>query len=252
MKDRIPRNPGRMLVTPEAGGEAYYVSLTRADNPEQEGTPLNRATLLSTATAEKLGLDPEAATPSDALAGVCTFLTAVLPAAGWTGTPNMTKALNAVYAETDTAGTYTLVMPEGWVYAADTELAFDVPEAVTAATTVSVQIGEAVYALSALPTWAAGDVAVVKLLTESTAETSTTAYKEGGPYTQTASVTGLLATDTPLADVALTEGDVAAMEAELAAWGNVSLLKALDGQLYGKCISGKPEADLNIQLKVVR
>lgn len=160
MKDRVPRQPGRMLVTPEDGGAAYYVTLARADDPEQEGTPLNRATLLSNETAVKLGLDADAATPSQALAGICTEFTAALPAAGWTG--------------------------------------------------------------------------------------------DAAPYEQTVDVAGLLAQDVPIADVLLTEGDDALMEAEEAAWGSVTLIKALDGQLYAKCRSSKPETDITVQLKVVR
>lgn len=57
MLDRVPVNPGRVLVTPENGGAAYYATLTRADNPTQEGTPLNKASLLKDTTAALLGGD---------------------------------------------------------------------------------------------------------------------------------------------------------------------------------------------------
>lgn len=60
MQDRVPVNPGRVLVTPENGGAAYYATLTRADNPTQEGTPLNKANLLADATAALFGLDANA------------------------------------------------------------------------------------------------------------------------------------------------------------------------------------------------
>lgn len=66
MEDRIPANPGRVLVTPENGGAAYYATLTRADNPTQEGTPLNKANLLTDATAALFGLDANAV-PNDVL-----------------------------------------------------------------------------------------------------------------------------------------------------------------------------------------
>lgn len=66
MKDRISLNPGRVLVTPEDGGAAYYATLTRADNPQQEGDALNKNTLLKDSTAEALGLS-DAALPDDAL-----------------------------------------------------------------------------------------------------------------------------------------------------------------------------------------
>lgn len=60
MLDRVPVNPGRVLVTPENGGAAYYATLTRADNPTQEGTPLNKNALLKDATAALFGLDSSA------------------------------------------------------------------------------------------------------------------------------------------------------------------------------------------------
>lgn len=66
MQDRVPVNPGRVLVTPENGGAAYYATLTRADNPTQEGTPLNKANLLTDATAALFGLDANAV-PNDVL-----------------------------------------------------------------------------------------------------------------------------------------------------------------------------------------
>lgn len=69
MEDRIPANPGRVLVTPENGGAAYYATLTRADNPTQEGTPLNKANLLTDATAALFGLGANAV-PNDVFSTV--------------------------------------------------------------------------------------------------------------------------------------------------------------------------------------
>lgn len=65
MRDRIPVNPGRVLITPEDGSAAFYATMVRADNPTQEGTALNKATLLKDATAAKLGLGADAV-PDDA------------------------------------------------------------------------------------------------------------------------------------------------------------------------------------------
>lgn len=73
MQDRVPVNPGRVLVTPENGGAAYYATLTRADNPTQEGTPLNKANLLTDATAALFGLGANAA-PNDVLAAAWTLI----------------------------------------------------------------------------------------------------------------------------------------------------------------------------------
>lgn len=66
MQDRVPVNPGRVLITPENGGAAYYATMTRADNPTQEGTPLNKNTLLKDATAALFGLG-SGAVPDDVL-----------------------------------------------------------------------------------------------------------------------------------------------------------------------------------------
>ena len=60
MKDRIPQNPGRVLITPENGSTPFYATLERADNPVQEGDALNKANLLSDATATRLGLGTDA------------------------------------------------------------------------------------------------------------------------------------------------------------------------------------------------
>ena len=42
--DRQPTRPNRYKITPE-NGEAYYVTLERADEPTEEGTPLNATAL---------------------------------------------------------------------------------------------------------------------------------------------------------------------------------------------------------------
>lgn len=67
MKDRIAQNPGRVLVKPENGNAQFYATLERADNPIQEGDALNKANLLTDATAALLGLG-ENAVPDDAFA----------------------------------------------------------------------------------------------------------------------------------------------------------------------------------------
>ena len=64
MQDRVPVNPGRVLITPEDGSPAYYATMTRADNPTQEGTRLNKASLLKDVTASLFGFD-ENAVPND-------------------------------------------------------------------------------------------------------------------------------------------------------------------------------------------
>lgn len=68
MQDRVSLYPGRVKLEPVAG-QANTYDLTRADQPAQEGTPLNKASLLSDATAALMGLDA-AATPDGAFAAL--------------------------------------------------------------------------------------------------------------------------------------------------------------------------------------
>lgn len=68
MVDRIPLYPGRVKMTPVAG-QANTYDMTRADDPTQAGTPLNKATLLKDATAALYGLG-ESAVPDDVLAAL--------------------------------------------------------------------------------------------------------------------------------------------------------------------------------------
>lgn len=65
MKDRVPLYPGRVKLTPVSGQENTY-DMVRADEPTQEGTPLNKASLLKDSTAELFGLGGEAI-PDDVL-----------------------------------------------------------------------------------------------------------------------------------------------------------------------------------------
>lgn len=73
MVDRIPLYPGRVKMTPVAG-QANTYDMTRADDPTQAGTPLNKATLLKDATAALYGLG-ESAVPDDVLAWIGAYNT---------------------------------------------------------------------------------------------------------------------------------------------------------------------------------
>ena len=66
MQDRVPLYPGRVTMTPVAG-QANTFDMVRADDPTQEGTPLNKATFLKDATAALYGLGTSAV-PDDVLA----------------------------------------------------------------------------------------------------------------------------------------------------------------------------------------
>lgn len=69
MQDRVSLYPGRVKLEPVAG-QANLYDLTRADQPTQEGTPLNKASLLTDGVCEILGLDHDA-TPNDAFLALC-------------------------------------------------------------------------------------------------------------------------------------------------------------------------------------
>ena len=69
MQDRVSLYPGRVKLEPVAG-QANLYDLTRADPPTQEGTPLNKASLLTDGVCEILGLDHNA-TPNDAFLAIC-------------------------------------------------------------------------------------------------------------------------------------------------------------------------------------
>lgn len=74
MEDRVPQKPGRVLVTPEGGGEQFYATITRADEPLVEGTPLNANTLLRKVTAAKFGLGADNAVPDKVFDLVAAFV----------------------------------------------------------------------------------------------------------------------------------------------------------------------------------
>ena len=42
IKDRIPKKPNRILITPENGSAPFYATWQRADEPIEEGTPINK------------------------------------------------------------------------------------------------------------------------------------------------------------------------------------------------------------------
>lgn len=67
MKNRVPKYPGRIELTDVLTGEKRLYDMTRADEPTEEGTPINKSTLLTDQTADRYGLD-EDGTPDDAFA----------------------------------------------------------------------------------------------------------------------------------------------------------------------------------------
>ena len=72
MQDRVSLYPGRVKLIPVTGQENTY-DMVRADEPTQEGTPLNTDSLLKVATAALYGL-PNTAVPDDVLALIKTLV----------------------------------------------------------------------------------------------------------------------------------------------------------------------------------
>lgn len=76
-------------------------------------------------------------------------------------------------------------------------------------------------------------------------------WSASAPYTQTVAVAGLLATDTPLVDVALSDTPATALT-QLEAYACVGRADTAADALSVTCYTDKPAADLTLQIKVVR
>lgn len=76
MRDRVPRYPGRVKLTP-VPGQANVYDMTRADSPTQEGDPINKSTLLKDSTAALYGLGSDAV-PDDVFAEIRNYVEATL------------------------------------------------------------------------------------------------------------------------------------------------------------------------------
>ena len=74
-------------------------------------------------------------------------------------------------------------------------------------------------------------------------------WSDTAPYTQTVAVSGILATDSPIVDVVLTDGNEMA---GLEAWGYIGRIDTTADSITATCFEDKPSIDLNIQIKVVR
>ena len=69
MKDRTPKYPGRVKLTPVSGMDNVF-DLVRADDPIEPGTPINKKTLLTDETAYLLELKVDNPTPDDAFSHI--------------------------------------------------------------------------------------------------------------------------------------------------------------------------------------
>ena len=114
MQDRIPTFPGRVTLTPVSGQTNTY-DMARADEPTQEGTPLNKATLLKDATAETLGLSGDP-TVDDAFAAMSAVAMPTIQCSVTTG--SVVTCTNGTRTVTGTSvdGVCTLRVPEYGTY----------------------------------------------------------------------------------------------------------------------------------------
>lgn len=71
------------------------------------------------------------------------------------------------------------------------------------------------------------------------------------PYTQTVSVSGILANDKVFADVVLSSSETTA-KTQLNNWAYISKMETSNGSITSTCFDSKPSVDLNISLTVIR
>lgn len=80
-KDRIPRYPGRITLEPVAGAVNTY-TMARADEPTEEGTPLDKATLESITKSRLTGRYYQLGVSRDVLSS-SVYSGDIFPASGW-------------------------------------------------------------------------------------------------------------------------------------------------------------------------
>lgn len=130
--------------------------------------------------------------------------------------------------------------------------------AVTAAKIADFAINSAKLSLGAVTEekLAAKAVTGVKIADGAVSQTFTATIPAAGwtgdaaPYTNTATVTGLLATDTPIVDM-IPSDTFETAEAEMEAYATIYRMVAADNQLTVYATE-KPTVDINIQLRAVR
>ena len=76
MRDRIPTHAGRIKLTPVDAANGIY-DIVRADEPVDEGTPINKRTMLTDETAVGLGIEQADPTVNDAFSRIITAFSEV-------------------------------------------------------------------------------------------------------------------------------------------------------------------------------
>lgn len=153
MQDRVSLYPGRVTLTPVPGQENTF-DLVRADQPTQEGTPLNKTSFLTDKTAALFGFD-QSAVPND----IFDMLSYLVPTekglltvqtVDQNGTPvkksiSVSPSINGSgVIETNAAGLFRAAVPAGtYTFSAGRSGNFEMisPETSTA----EIKIGEATH-----------------------------------------------------------------------------------------------------------
>jgi len=81
--------------------------------------------------------------------------------------------------------------------------------------------------------------------------TVSTSWTGSGPYTQTVTVNGILASDNPIVDIVLSN-TLATAKSQAIEWVKVSKITTENNSITIRCDNEKPIIQLPIQLKVVR
>lgn len=83
------------------------------------------------------------------------------------------------------------------------------------------------------------------------ARISASRWQGEGPYTRTVPAEGIKEGDSPVADVLLPEEGSEAVKA-ISAFGCISGIKTMEGQIRAVCLSEKPESDVTVRFLVMR
>ena len=82
IRDRVPRNPGRITLVPVAGLENTF-DMARADNPTVEGTPIDKATLDSIIQSRLTGRFYDTTVTRTRDAALSNLTVSPIPTSGW-------------------------------------------------------------------------------------------------------------------------------------------------------------------------
>lgn len=136
--DRVPSNPGRITLEPVEGLENTY-DMSRADNPEVAGTPINKATLDSIIQSRLTGRYYTATATTTQVGTLEGITTTPIPISGWTNN-GLGLSVNGLYRAMASSGdeNYPFYAFDGnentaWVGQSSTEqwLEIELPSAIT-------------------------------------------------------------------------------------------------------------------------